>query len=1161
MHSLGPPTSAAPLRRLVAELGCREASDAEVLSRFIASRDEASFGTLVRRHGPMVLHVCRCVLRSDADAEDAFQAVFLTLATKAESARAGDSLASWLHGVAYRIAQKARVASARRRARESRAGCSASATTPDLSQTEAREAVHESLLALPDRYRTPLTLCYLEGRTQDEAARSLGLTRAGLKKRLEAGRDRLRDRLVSRGMGAAALPAAWPGATSVLPDALARSTTLAATLIEAGKGAVAPAVSAWVLALVEGGSRVAIPIGLKIAAAIAIVVGTACFALHRPGTPGVARNASRTNVGEPATGQPEEKRIPMDAHGDALPKHAVARLGAGRFRSDTWVTQVVVVPGGNQLLGHGFSDVILWDAATGKEIRRFACPATRRGENGIIHSVQIGSFAVSPDGKTLAVGTADGTGLDCPILLFDLASGRKRGEWPGHRGDQVSANNALAFVSPSLLVSAGADGSVRVWDVPAKREARRLATPEKSSIGRIVPSPDGKCVFGAGSNGKSGQWMAWEVATGKVVGRVADLPGTSVKLAVSPDGTTLAVAIGVGQTAKEADHTEVRVYLGPNWKERKRWNAHEGKFPWRCSVAFAPDGKTIATGGADQMVRRWDVNTGKEIGTAIRLYKYANKVAYLEKDTLLTFDSQNTIKCWNPATGKPKLEFAGSESHLTALAYSPDGRHVAAGGGGGDATIRVWEVASGKLVAHLKAQLSDITTLRFSPDGKQIASGDSGGAARLWDWAKGDCVRTLSGHKPWLHTVAFSPDGKHLATGDEAGVVRVWDRASSKKLHTLEGHTAQIAALAYSPDGRTLFSAGWDHSIRQWDQTTGKVVRVIKGTRTPAGLPLSPGHTNVVTSLAVSPGGRWLYSGSYDHTICVWETATGRLCRVLKGTDRDYNSSVNAIALSPDGTRLAAAIGDERHKSSVHLWDITSGEKLAALPGHRGMVTQVAFSPDGRRLASASTDTTVLIWDATVPARRARGMDAESMTKLWDDLASDDPAISYAAVCRLASADAKTISGLKEKLSPAVAVDTKKVAEWVGRLDSDVFAERQQASRSLADLGPGAESALLVALEKAKSAEVKKTPETTPGCVRSGSPACGPRDRGAGDDRQSGGETTPRSPRPWGERCLRHQRSGVGDRASTKAVSKRDESPVAALGTGAITRKRHHSGR
>ncbi|HEX5271194.1 MAG TPA: sigma-70 family RNA polymerase sigma factor, partial [Gemmataceae bacterium] len=520
------PCASAPIRRLVAGLGCRAASDAELLSSFIANRDEASFADLVRRHGPMVLGICRCVLRGHADAEDAFQAVFLTLATRAATVRAGTSLAGWLHGVAYRTALKARVAAARRRAREARAECRGAEAPPDLSWAEVQEAIHESLAALPDRYRVPLVLCYLNGRTQDEAARSLGLSRAGLKKRLERGRALLRERLVRRGLGAGAalLAAAWPGAASAaLPVALARSTALAGALLAAGDGAVTSAVSARALALVERGSRAALPTALKFATAAALVLGAVCFAAYRTAEePASPQEPPRPGAAAPPAELPAEKSVRADQYGDPLPPHAVARLGTVRFRSDGWVSQAAVVPGGKQLLGHGSGCVILWDAATGREVRRFAGPAWRKGEGGVGYGVRIESFAVSPDGKALAAGTVDGSRLDCPILLFDLATGRKLGEWPAHRSNGPSANRALAFVTPALLVSAGADGSVRVWDLPAGREARRLTTPGKGPVGQLVHSPDGKSVFAGGSDGKSGYWVAWDVATGAAVRREAD---------------------------------------------------------------------------------------------------------------------------------------------------------------------------------------------------------------------------------------------------------------------------------------------------------------------------------------------------------------------------------------------------------------------------------------------------------------------------------------------------------------------------------------------------------------------------------------------------------------------------------------------------------------
>jgi RNA polymerase sigma factor (sigma-70 family) len=149
--------------------------DSELLQRYLAWRDEAAFAALVERHGPMVLGVCRSVLRQRQDAEDAFQATFVVLASRADSIRRRDGLASWLHGVARRVALKARAAGTRRKVLEAKAPPTSAEVMPDeLTWSELREILHAELAALPEHFREPLVLCYLEGLTQEEAARRLG---------------------------------------------------------------------------------------------------------------------------------------------------------------------------------------------------------------------------------------------------------------------------------------------------------------------------------------------------------------------------------------------------------------------------------------------------------------------------------------------------------------------------------------------------------------------------------------------------------------------------------------------------------------------------------------------------------------------------------------------------------------------------------------------------------------------------------------------------------------------------------------------------------------------------------------------------------------------------------------------------------------------------
>jgi WD40 repeat protein len=750
---------------------------------------------------------------------------------------------------------------------------------------------------------------------------------------------------------------------------------------------------------------------------------------------------------------------PGDRYGDPLPPHAVARLGTLRFRGIHNVYQAASVPGGKQILGMGCGPtVILWDAATGKGLRRFEDSPGK--ENDLIFS----SFAVSPDGKTLAVGTRDVPGAPSPLLLFDLGTGRKLGQWKAHTVHGRTAYPRLAFVTPTLLVSVGDLGPVRVWNITTQRELCRLALPSLSLVSEVVPSHDGKHVFLAGTDTVASFWMEWEAATGKLVHEEKGLPGALVKLAVSPDGASLAVALQRKHSEQTPGRTEVRLYSGPGWKERRRWQAHRGEDTDECSITFAPDGKTIATGGVDGKVRRWDALTGKEIGPAIDpCQRHSQNVFYLDAATLVTFGWEQTVKLWDATTGKRKEAFPGSEDKVAALAYSPDGRHVAVGSEG---PIRIWKAADGTLAAQLPAGRSEVACLHFSPDGRWLLSCDESGQTRLWDWARGGAAVRSFDHHSSLHSGAFSPDGQSLATGDDLGTVHLWAVATAKRLRTLtdSGGSSAVHAVAFSPDGQTLLDADTSHGIRRWSLATGKELHRIE--------PMSLGHSCVVKGMVLSPGGRWAYSSSYDGSISVWETASGRLAQVLQKR-APVLGGVVSIALSPDGTRLAAAFENDSDKPSVHLWDLTTGKKIA-LKGHQSGVTQVAFSPDGRRLVSGSDDTTALVWDVTRLSPGGKAVGARALAGLWNDLRANDPKIVYTAVLRGAAGGDAAVACLARHLEPVEKIDTEKTTAWVRQLDSDRFAERQQASRALAGLGPAAELPLREAFEQVESLEVQR---------------------------------------------------------------------------------------
>jgi RNA polymerase sigma factor (sigma-70 family) len=250
-------------------------TDAQLLGRFAALREEESFAALVQRHGGLVLGVCRRVLADEHEAEDAFQATFLVLARKAGSIRKQASVGSWLYGVAYRIAAKARAQAARRRVREQEVEPMTGADPlAELVWRELRPVIDEELSRLPDKYRHPVVLCYLENKTNAEAARQLGWTKGTVSGRLARARELLRARLRRRGLALSAgvLTAALAeNAMAWVPASLGVATVKAAALVAAGQSA-AGVVSASVAAMAEGVLKAMLFTKLKVAAFVVLTL-------------------------------------------------------------------------------------------------------------------------------------------------------------------------------------------------------------------------------------------------------------------------------------------------------------------------------------------------------------------------------------------------------------------------------------------------------------------------------------------------------------------------------------------------------------------------------------------------------------------------------------------------------------------------------------------------------------------------------------------------------------------------------------------------------------------------------------------------------------------------------------------------------------------------
>jgi RNA polymerase sigma factor (sigma-70 family) len=382
------------LRRVAGARGYSQSADGQLLERFAVRRDEAAFEALVRRHGPMVLNVCRGVLHHEQDAEDAFQATFLVLARRAASIRRPEAVAGWLYEVAHHVAIKAQTGAARRRDRERRATPLAPADpTLDMTLRDLRRVLHEELRRLPDKYRVPLVLCYLEGRSQEEAAAQLGWSKGTFRGRLDRGREYLRRRLAARGVALSALLCAAAVAPRAAAEALVNS------VVRAG------AHSAQASVLAEGVIRAMWTSKLKLATAVLLAVGLIA------GAGALARQALAAKE-PPETSQPPAASTPK-------PEPAAAKEAAKPPAEDkATITYAgrVLAPDGKPVAGAKLYLTLAWGyphepepspefGTTGPDGRfRFTVPLGKFGDHlAVVAAAAAGYGAgwveVRPDGK------------------------------------------------------------------------------------------------------------------------------------------------------------------------------------------------------------------------------------------------------------------------------------------------------------------------------------------------------------------------------------------------------------------------------------------------------------------------------------------------------------------------------------------------------------------------------------------------------------------------------------------------------------------------------------------------------------------------------------------------------------------------------------------
>jgi WD40 repeat protein len=545
------------------------------------------------------------------------------------------------------------------------------------------------------------------------------------------------------------------------------------------------------------------------------------------------------------------------------------------------------------------------------------------------HKEEVWAVRFSPDSRMLASGSADRIirlwSIQAPMTAPTL--------YQGH------ANGVLAVAfSPDghTLASASADATLRLWNSFDASAPPVILHGHSGPVYSVAFSPDGSTLASA-----SADWLIhlWAMPPSPAPPRVlAGHDGPVFSVAFNPDGHILASG-SADQTVRLWDLTQ------PTQPPSVLRGHSAGVF----SVAFSPDGYRLASdaitlvpaGEADRTIRLWDLRQLTAPSTVLQGHAAGIYTVAFSPDghTLASGSEDQTIRLWDLQPPRLPAILRGHAADVYTVAFSPDGRTLASGSE--DQTIRLWHLDTpGAFPLVLHGHEGKIWAIVFSPDGQHLASASADHTVRLWDLRHPSNLPVVfRGHEGPVYAVAFSPNGHTLVSAGEDATLRVWDlNQPATAPRILHSHTRRVWTVAWSPDGHMLASGSTDQTIHLWHLSqTDAPYRVLHG------------HTGEVYWLTFSPDGHTLASSSEDSTVRLWTLRDAPPTSTLL---QGHTTPVFGVAFSPDGTMLASCGLDRALR-----WDLRRlpAEPVVLRQQARG-ATAVAFSPDGRVLALGGKD-------------------------------------------------------------------------------------------------------------------------------------------------------------------------------------------------------------